>query len=47
MEKKRNENGGIKTDNPEIKKKKIIRDYYQRLYANKMDNLEEIEKNSQ
>ena len=37
----RNENGKITTDSAEIQR--IIRDYYQELYANKMDNLKEMD----
>ena len=42
IKKIRNENGEIITDNTETQR--IIRDYYQQLYANKMDNWEEMDK---
>ena len=38
----RNENREITTDHTEIKR--IVRDDYLQLYANKMDNLEEMDK---
>ena len=37
-----NENGEITKDNRKIQR--IIRDYYQQLYENNMDNLEEMDK---
>ena len=37
----RNEKGEVTTGNAEIQK---IRDYYEQLYGNKMDNLEEMDR---
>ena len=41
----RNENGEITKDNTEIQR--IITDYYQQIYTNKMDRFEEMDKFSE
>ena len=38
----RNEKGKVTTDDAEIQR--IIRDYYEQLYSNKMDNLGEMDR---
>ena len=38
----RNEKGEVTTDNAEIER--IIRDYYEQLYGNKIDNLKEMDR---
>ena len=42
MNKIRNEKGEVTKDNAEIQR--IIRGYYEQLYGNKMDNLEEMDR---
>ena len=42
MNKIRNEKGEVTTDNAEIQR--IVRDYQEQLYGNKMDNLEEMDR---
>ena len=45
INKMRNEKGEVTTDTAEVQR--IIGDYYKQLYANKMDNLEEMDKFSE
>ena len=42
IQKIRNEKGEVTTDNAEMQR--IIRDYYEQLYGNKMDSLEEMDR---
>ena len=42
MNRIRSEKGKVTSDNAEIQR--IIRDYYEQLYGNKMDNLEEMDR---
>ena len=42
LNKIRNEKGEVTTDNAEIQR--IIRNYYEQLYGNKMDSLEEMDR---
>ena len=42
LNKIRNEKGEVTTDNAETQR--IIRDYYEQICVNKMDNLEEMDK---
>ena len=42
MNKMRNEKAEVTTDNAEIQR--ILRDYYEQLYGNKMDNLQEMDR---
>ena len=42
INKLRNEKGEVTTENAEIQR--IIRDYYEQLYGNKMDNLDEMDR---